>query len=73
MDLAALQKRLTFAKLVLGEVDKTVETFARNFSPAPIGFIAWDMDYYSSTKSAMKLLDGPHHQFMFLSPSPRPG
>src|SRR6185436_5549281 len=64
MDIPALNKRLKRAKLVLGDVEQTVTTFAKAFSPAPIGFISWDLDYYSSTKNAMKLLDAPHQYFM---------
>ncbi len=56
MDVAALQARLGAAKLVLGPVKETLSSFAET-SPAPVGFIAFDLDYYSSTIDAMKVLD----------------
>jgi hypothetical protein len=57
MDEQKLRARLRSARLVIGDVAETTRTFFRDFSPAPIGFISWDLDYYSSTKSAMPLLD----------------
>lgn len=51
----ALRKRLRSAKLVLGDVSKSVETFISEYNPAPIGAIMFDLDYYSSTKDAFKL------------------
>ncbi len=57
MDVKALKKQLeSSTKLVLGNVKKTARTFAKtNF--APIGFIAFDLDYYTSTRDAFKLFD----------------
>lgn len=58
MDQAELRSRLTHADLVIGPVSETVP----DWSPpqhAPIGFIAFDLDYYSSTMDAFQLLDAP--------------
>lgn len=63
MDQEALKKRLTTAKLVLGLVEDTVSTFVEKFSPAPIGAISFDLDYYSSTVDALQILKvGPGHR-----------
>jgi hypothetical protein len=57
MDEEALRARLTRAQLVLGPVGETVAEFA-HAEHAPIGFIAFDLDYYSATMEAFALLEG---------------
>mgnify|MGYP001553317599 FL=1 len=57
MDLAALEARLTTAQLVLGNVADTVPTFVEQFSPAPIAFCSFDLDYHSSTVAAFGLFE----------------
>lgn len=57
MDEATLRARLKTAQLVLGPVAETVPEWARS-GHAPIGFIAFDVDYYSSTIEAFGVLDG---------------
>ena len=64
MDQQALRSRLRSAELIIGDVAETTRTFFRDFNPAPIGFIAWDLDYYSSTKSAMPLLDAVRENYL---------
>lgn len=56
MDKEALRARLEHAELVLGPVGKTVPEWIAH-DHAPIGFIAFDLDYYSSTAEAFRLLD----------------
>jgi hypothetical protein len=56
MDVGRLKKRLTRAELVLGPVEKTLPAFLAS-NPAPVGFISFDLDYYSSTMQAFKLLE----------------
>jgi hypothetical protein len=56
MDVERLERRLARAHLVLGPVEKTLAEFIAS-SPAPVGFISFDLDYYSSTMQAFKLLD----------------
>jgi hypothetical protein len=59
MDREALLARLRRAKLVIGDVAKTVpETLASGAMP-PVAFIAFDLDYYSSTKAAFRIFEGP--------------
>lgn len=63
MDQDALRARLERAELVLGEVGSTVPAFLES-SPAPVGFISFDLDYYSSTRDALRLLDGDAAAFL---------
>ena len=56
MDEEALRARLTRAQLVLGDVAQTVPTWARSDHP-PVGFVAFDLDYYSSTVEALRVLE----------------
>lgn len=51
MDAEGLKARLKSAKLILGNVSLTVPEFLRS-QHAPIGFISFDLDYYSSTVAA---------------------
>jgi hypothetical protein len=57
MDEAALRARLGRAQLVLGNVADTVQAWAQS-GHAPIGFVALDLDYYSSTVEALRVLEG---------------
>lgn len=57
MDEAALRARLHLPQLVLGPVVETVPDWARS-RHAPIGFISFDLDYYSSTMEAFQVLEG---------------
>ena len=56
MDKDVLRTRLKHATLILGDVEETARTFFDSYSPPPIGFIAFDLDYYSSTVSALQIL-----------------
>jgi hypothetical protein len=56
MDVEGLKKRLKKARLKLGLVESTVPTFIGS-GPAPVAFISIDLDYYSSTMQAFKLLE----------------
>jgi hypothetical protein len=60
MDGDKLRRRLKSAQLVIGEVGDSIRTFSDAYAPSPIGFLAFDMDYYSATKDAFRLLaEGP--------------
>lgn len=60
MDREQLEAKLTSANLVIGDVAETSSTFFDNHSPAPVGCILFDLDYYSSTMGAFKIFDtGP--------------
>lgn len=57
MDRHALERRLSRAKLVLGDVAETVPEFVSTFSPPPLGAVMFDLDYYSSTTHALQVLE----------------
>ena len=57
MDREALERKLSKAKLILGNVSETVAQFAKGYDPAPIGAIIIDLDFYSSTRDAFRLMD----------------
>jgi hypothetical protein len=56
MDIEGLQKRLNKAQLILGLVENTVPRFIDS-GAAPVAFVSIDLDYYSSTMQAFKLLE----------------
>ncbi|HEX2228390.1 MAG TPA: hypothetical protein VHM64_14730 [Candidatus Binatia bacterium] len=56
MDKDKLQRRLQRAQLVLGLVEETVPKFIAS-KPSPVGFVSFDLDYYTSTMQAFRLLD----------------
>lgn len=56
MDVELLESRLERAKLLLGPVAETVPKFIDS-GAAPVGFISFDLDLYSSTMDAFRLLD----------------
>ena len=64
MDKEKLEKRLNISKLIIGDVEKTIRSFFSDYNPAPIGCIMFDLDLYSSTKSAFRLFDGDDKYFL---------
>ena len=64
MDVERLKARLKKAKLILGDVKDTIKTFSKKESPAPIGFISFDLDYYSSTTEAFQLFNETNTLFL---------
>jgi hypothetical protein len=56
MDFEKLSRSLKKAKLILGNVEQTIPEFIEKGTHSPIGFISFDLDYYTSTILAMKLL-----------------
>lgn len=56
MDPEKLTQLLQKAHVVLGPVEDTLVAFI-NARPAPMAFIAFDLDYYTSTIQAFKLLE----------------
>lgn len=64
MDFAKLQQKLpSRTQLVLGPVEKTAPEFLKSLV-APIGYVVLDLDYYSSTKAAMKIFDGTPENYL---------
>jgi hypothetical protein len=65
MDEAKLRARLApRTTLILGNVRETVPAFVRDGSAPPIGFIAVDLDLYSSTTLALRILTLPGRKLL---------
>jgi hypothetical protein len=64
MDIEKLKKRLTSAQLVIGDVRETGKTFFEKYTPAPIGAVMFDMDYYSSTIGAFNLFESSQEHYL---------
>ena len=65
MDVTILKKKLdSKTTLILGDVKETVLTFFEKYHPAPIGFIAFDFDYYSSTRDALNIFKTTSENFL---------
>ena len=59
MDFDKLQKLLVKSELIVGLTEETVPEFIAG-GPAPVGFISFDLDFYSSTKAAFRLLEADY-------------
>jgi hypothetical protein len=64
MDRRALEARLQRAELILGDVADTVEDLKRRVAVTPVGFVAFDLDYYTSTVAALRLFDAPDESLL---------
>ncbi len=64
MDVPALRSKLTTAKLVLGNIAATSQSFFKEYNPAPIGAVIHDFDFYSSTAMALKMFDENEKYFL---------
>jgi hypothetical protein len=64
MDLETLRGKLAKAKLVLGDIQETAQTFFTEYEPAPIAAIMHDLDFYSSTAAALKMFEAPEKYFL---------
>ena len=64
MDVPKLRARLKTARLLLGDVAETLPGFTEREKPPPIGFIVFDLDYYSSTVTALKILEADHRYLL---------
>lgn len=63
MDVGGVQRDLKTAKLLLGDVRDTIQNFIQS-KPAAVGFISFDMDYYSSTLQAFRIFEAPDELFL---------
>lgn len=64
MDIPKLRRMLKPAtQLVLGDVAKTIPRFVKK-DIAPVGFVAFDLDYYTSTKEALNLFEAPNSKML---------
>ena len=59
MDEAKLRQKLSGAELVIGDVGETIPSWLQTPDRLPLGFIAFDLDYYSSTMKAFRILECP--------------
>jgi len=59
MDESSLRAKLERAHLVLGSVKDTVPTFFEKQRVAPVGAAFFDLDFWSSTRDAFKIFEGP--------------
>src|SRR5260370_14856759 len=64
MDGKALRDRLRSAEIVVGDVSVTGPEFIARPGLHPIGFVAFDLDYYSSTAAALELLSAGDHSLL---------
>lgn len=64
MDVPGLKSKLKKAKLVLGNINLTSKSFFDEYNPAPIGAIAYDFDFYSSTVTALKMLEAGEKYYL---------
>ncbi|MEM7191770.1 MAG: hypothetical protein AAF405_02685 [Pseudomonadota bacterium] len=70
MDQDKLREALPdFAELVIGDIADTVPTFCSTLTEeAPIGFVAVDVDYYSSAKKTLEILKGAPEHYLPIVP-----
>ena len=64
MDYDKLVNKLNQAKLIIGEINDTIESFFTEYNPAPVGAIIHDFDYYSSTSVALKMFNHQDKYFL---------
>jgi hypothetical protein len=64
MDVPRLRARLQQAELVLGDIRDTSKDFFQKYSPAPIGAIVYDLDFYSSTVAALNMLGAGERYYL---------
>lgn len=68
MDVAGLRSRLLpRTRLILGPVAESVRHFLQE-NEVLVGFVSFDLDYYSSTKDALPLLSGPRRRLLRRTP-----
>jgi hypothetical protein len=62
MDFDVLRGRLSKAELIIGDVAQTVPEFLLSQIRSPIGAAMFDLDYHSSTISALKIFNDEEHK-----------
>jgi hypothetical protein len=50
-----IQRAAHRSTIIMGDVRETVPRFCQEHRPPPVGFVAHDLDYYSSTRAALEL------------------
>jgi hypothetical protein len=64
MDVSSLQARLKKTKLILGDIKDTSKGFFEKHNPAPIGAIAHDLDFYSSTVAVLNMMEADERFYL---------
>ena len=64
MDVASLERRLSSAQLIPGDIAESARSFFEDYEPSPVGFVSVDVDYYSSAKDAFSMFDGSDRFFL---------
>jgi len=57
-------KKLKVTTIVMGDVSSTTHSFIEVYKPAKIGFISFDLDYYSSTKQSLGIFNFDESQYL---------
>jgi hypothetical protein len=63
MDRKKLETRLTEAKLIIGDLSRTAEEFCKA-THAPLAALMFDLDFYSSTAIALKMLEREERTYL---------
>tara|TARA_B100000963_G_scaffold50762_1_gene38891 strand:- start:446 stop:1297 length:852 start_codon:yes stop_codon:yes gene_type:complete len=56
-DLEKLRNNIKTSTLIIGDIKDKVKTFFDDYEPPVIGFISFDLDYYTSTLSAFEIFN----------------
>ena len=59
-----LRDKLKKSKLIIGNIEDTSLNFFNEHNPAPIGAVIHDFDFYSSTKTALKMMNNNERFFL---------
>jgi len=69
MDVAKLRASLSpGTELVLGDIRETLPRWIVQSQPAPVGFVSFDLDYYSSTIAALEIFSHPAKRMLHRVP-----
>ena len=63
-DLEKLKNNVKISTLVIGDIKDTVKTFFDDYSPPPLGFISFDLDYYTSTSAAFEIFSSSQSNYL---------
>lgn len=64
MDQDLLRSKLNRSHLIIGDINETAANFFNDHTPAPIGAISYDFDFYSSTIPAMEMLKAGDDRYL---------
>ena len=64
MDKSSLKPLLNKSNLIIGNISDTSKNFFNKYSPAPVGAVFHDFDFYSSTKYALNMFSENQDKFL---------